>query len=154
MSKLVKQLKEQKKIEKSHVKELKPSIAKTKNKLVAALLQSIVFDSMKHASICQALIDLRGGEIPASLDIDMGVAVDLHQNIKQHIRVEEEMLKRVEVMSQEAKDKRVKAIIQYILDDENRHHSTLLSLSNLLDQDSTAFDEYLELFQKYMITSN
>jgi rubrerythrin len=151
MSDLVKQLKEQKKIEVSHVKALKPSVSKAKNKLVAALLESIVLDSMKHAAICQALIDVKGGEIPASMDIDMGVAVDLHQEIKQHIRVEADMLSRVEVMAREAKDKRVKAMIQYILEDEKRHHSTLQSLSNLMDQDTTAFGEYLELFQKYMI---
>jgi hypothetical protein len=41
-------------------------------------------------------------------------------------------------------------MIQYILEDEKRHHSTLQALSNLMDQDNAAFEEYLELFQKYM----
>jgi rubrerythrin len=54
-------------------------------------------------------------------------------------------------MAREAKDKRVKAMIQYILEDEKRHHSTLQALSNLMDQDNAAFEEYLELFQKYMV---
>jgi rubrerythrin len=151
MFNMVEQLKEQKKIELSHIKELKPSVAKAQNKLVAALLESIVLDSQKHAAICQALIDVKGGEIPASMDIDMGAAVDLHQNIKQHIRVEADMLTRVGVMAREAKDKRVKAMIQYILEDEKRHHSTLQALSNLMDQNNTAFEEYLDLFQKYMV---
>ena len=151
MPNLVEQLKEQKKLELNHIKELKPSVAKAQNKLVAALLESIVLDSQKHAAICQALIDVKGGEISASMDIDMGAAVGLHQDIKQHIRVEADMLTRVGVMAREAKDKRVKAMIQYILEDEKRHHSTLQALSNLIDQNSAAFDEYLELFQKYMI---
>jgi rubrerythrin len=151
MPNLVEQLKEQKKLELNHIKELKPSVAKAQNKLVAALLESIVLDSQKHAAICQALIDVKGGEISASMDIDMGAAVGLHQDIKQHIRVEADMLTRVGVMAREAKDKRVKAMIQYILEDEKRHHSTLQALSNLIDQNSAAFEEYLELFQKYMI---
>jgi rubrerythrin len=151
MPNLVEQLKEQKKLELNHIKELKPSVAKAQNKLVAALLESIVLDSQKHAAICQALIDVKGGEISASMDIDMGAAVGLHQDIKQHIRVEADMLTRVGVMAREAKDKRVKAMIQYILEDEKRHHSTLQALSNLIDQNSAVFEEYLELFQKYMI---
>jgi len=153
MSHLIDQLKEQKKIEQSYVKALKPSVAKAKNKLVAALLESIVLDSMKHAAIYQALINVKGGETPSSMDIDMGVAVELHQDIKQHIRVEAEMLSRVGVMARDAKDKRVKAMIQYILEDEKRHHSTLQALSNLIDQNSSAFEEYLELFQKYMVVA-
>ena len=153
MSHLIDQLKEQKKIEQSYVKALKPSVAKAKNKLVAALLESIVLDSMKHAAIYQALINVKGGETPSSMDIDMGVAVELHQDIKQHIRVEAEMLSKVGVMARDAKDKRVKAMIQYILEDEKRHHSTLQALSNLIDQNSSAFEEYLELFQKYMVVA-
>jgi rubrerythrin len=148
---LIEQLKEQKKIEQNHVKELKPTVAKAKNKLVSALLESIVLDSMKHAALCQALIDVKGGESPGSMDKDMGAVVDIRQDIKQYIRVEADMLTRMGVMAREVKEKRVKAIIQYILEDEKRHHSTLQALSNLIDKNSTAFEEYLELFQKYMV---
>ena len=147
---LIEQLKEQKKIEQNHVKELKPTVAKAKNKLVSALLESIVLDSMKHAALCQALIDVKGGESHGSMDKDMRAVVDIHQDIKQYIRVEADMLTRMGVMAREVKEKRVKAIIQYILEDEKRHHSTLQALSNLIGNDSTAFEEYLELFQKYM----
>jgi hypothetical protein len=32
-----------------------------------------------------------------------------------------------------------------------RHHKLLKELSNLIDRDSVSLDEYVDLFQKYMI---
>jgi len=150
MSHLVEQLKEQRKIEQGHAKDLKPSVAKAQNKLVAALLEGIMLDSMKHAAICEALIDVNAGEMPASKDIDVGVA-DLHQDVRQHIKVEADMLTRLGVMAREAKDRHVKAMLQHILEDEKRHHSTLQALSNLMDRDNAGLEDYLEILQKYMV---
>jgi hypothetical protein len=152
MSNLIELLKDQKRLEESQVKVLKSSVANIQNPLVAALVECIVFDSMKHAAICKALIDVNGGEVPSSMDIDMAVAVNIHQDIRQHVEAEAEMITGVGAMSRVAEDKRVKALLQYILDEEKRHHSTFLALSNLLDQNTAAFEEYLGLWQKYMIT--
>ena len=85
------------------------------------------------------------------LDIDMSSAIDLHQNIKQHIRVEQEMIKRLETMISETKDDRVADLMRYMLEDERRHHSLLTGLSNLVDRDDAAYDEYMKLFQTFMI---
>ncbi len=148
MSNLVEQLKEQKKLEQSHVKALKPSVAKA-NKLVAALIESILLDSMRHATILQTLADVKAGEMSSSSDIDTAVA-DLQQEIREHVRVEAEMLSKAGVMAREAKEKHVKAILQSILEDEKRHHSTLQALSNIMEKDSTTVGDYLELLQKYM----
>ena len=95
MANLVEQLKEQRKMELSHVKELKTCMVKAQNKLVAALLESIVLDSQKYATICQALVDVKAGEMPASTDLDKGAVPDLQQEIKQLIRVEADMLTRM-----------------------------------------------------------
>ncbi len=81
----------------------------------------------------------------------MGTAVDLHQRIRQHLRVEEDMIGHLGKMVGVVEDDRVKDVLRYILGDEERHHSALQRLSNLIDRDTTAFDEYLDLFQKYMI---
>ena len=43
-------------------------------------------------------------------------------------------------------------IIDHMLQDERHHHSALQRLSNLIDRDTSAYDEYLDLFQKYMIS--
>lgn len=151
MSKIIELLKEQKALELGHVKRLQPTIDEVGHRLVAALLETIVHDSRKHAALCQALIDVEAGAAPATLDTDMATAIDLHQSIKQHTRVEEDMIGRIEAILAEVEDDRVKEILDYILSDERRHHATLRQLSNLIDRDTTAFDEYLDLFQKYMI---
>lgn len=36
-------------------------------------------------------------------------------------------------------------------EDEKRHHRILKNMSNLLDRDDAPFDEYMELFEKFMI---
>ena len=151
MSKIVDALKEQKALELSHVDKLKPEAEKIGHPLVSALIKTIIHDSKKHATLCQALIDVEGGNAPLTLDTDMATAVSLHQSIKQHMRVEEDMISRVEALAAKAEDLRVKDILGYILSDERRHHSMLQRLSNLIDRDTTAFDEYLELFQKYEV---
>jgi len=151
MSKIVDALKEQKALELGHIEKLKPEVEKIGHPLVSALIQTIIHDSKKHATLCQALIDVEGGDAPLTLDTDMATAVSLHQSIKQHMRVEEDMIKRVEDLAAKAEDPRVKDILGYILSDERRHHSMLQRLSNLIDRDTTAFDEYLELFQKYEV---
>ena len=148
---LVELLKKQRKVELGHAKKLRPSIEKTDHRLVSALLESIIHDSMKHAALLQAMIDVEAGEVPVKLDMDMGDAVSLHQDIKQHVRVEEEMIKWIEDMLEKVTDDRMKAILGYLLSDERRHHSSLKELSNILDKDSVTMDEYLGLFQKYMI---
>jgi len=151
MTDLVELLREQKALELGHIEKLEPTVKAVGHRLVSALLETIVHDSGKHAALCQALIDVEAGATPMTLDTDMATAVELHQSIRQHTRIEDEMIQRLEDMMKEVEDNRVKAILGYILSDERRHHSMLQSLSNLIDRDTTAFNEYLELFQKYMI---
>jgi rubrerythrin len=151
MSDIVERLREQKSLELSHVRSLTPVAEKTGHPLAKAILQSVIHDSGKHASICQALIDVDAGEVPHRLDLDMAKAVELHQNIKQHIRVESEMIERLEAMVSEAEDGRVAELLRFMLEDERRHHSLLTGLSNLIDRDEAALDEYMRLFQNFMI---
>jgi rubrerythrin len=151
MSEIVSKLIEQKSLELSHVKNLTPVAEKTDHILAKVIIQSIIHDSSKHAAICQALIDMDAGESPHKLDLDMAKAVDLHQNIKQHIRVESTMIERLNSMVNMVEDDRVAELLRYMLEDERRHHRVLTELSNLLDRDEAALDEYMKLFQTFMI---
>jgi rubrerythrin len=54
-------------------------------------------------------------------------------------------------MVKEAGDDRVAELLRYMLEDERRHHSLLTQLSNLLDRDEAALDEYMRLFQTFMV---
>ena len=152
MSNLIELLEEQKALELAHVEKIKPTAEATGHRLVSALLETIIHDSMKHAALCQALIDVEAGAAPTTLDVDMATALELHQSIKQHARAEEDMIRRLEALLAQTLDERVRAILSHMLKDERRHHSTLQRLSNLVDRDTAAYDEYLDLFQKYMVS--
>lgn len=152
MPKLIELLKKQRDLELEHVERLRPSIEKSGHRLVSALLETILHDSRKHAALCQALIDVEAGAAPVTLDVDMGAAVGLHQDILQHLRVEESMIARLESIREEVEEPRVREILDHLLADERRHHSLLQRLSNIIDSDTAAYDEYLGLIQKYMVS--
>ncbi len=151
MTDVVELLKEQKKIELSHAEHLSKSMKELKHPMVHVMLESIIHDSRKHAAIAQSLIDVEAGIVPMKLDVDMGPAVTLHQNIKQHVRVELEMIETLNDINKMVKDDRVKSFLDYWIGEEHRHHKMLSELSNLIDRDSVSIDEYVDLFQKYMI---
>jgi len=150
MSDLVDMLKEQRELELSHIEKLKPTVEAVPSRLISAMLESIIHDSRKHATLCQALVDVEVGAVPLKLDTDMATALKMSQAIKQHIRVEADMIKRLESMLEKVEDDRVADILRYILEDERRHHTVLTRMATLLDRDDTAYDEYLELAQKFM----
>jgi rubrerythrin len=152
MSKLVELLEKQRDMELEHVERLQPSVDKAGHRLVSALLETILHDSRKHAALCQALLDLEAGAAPVTLDVDMGAAVGLHQDIRQHVQVEEKMIARLESIRDGVEEPRIREIVDHLLVDERRHHSLLQRLSNIIDSDTTAYDEYLGLIQKYMVS--
>jgi hypothetical protein len=137
MPKLMELLETQRDLELEHVERLLPSIEKSGHRLVSAFLETILHDSRKHAALCQALIDVEAGAALVTLDIGMGAAVRLHQDILQHLRVEEP---------------RVREILDHLLADERRRHRLLRRLSNIIDSDTAAYDEYLGLIKKYLVS--
>jgi rubrerythrin len=151
MTDVIELLKKQRQLELAHVKILGKSIEELKHPMTRVILESIIYDSMKHAAIAQALIDVEAGRAPMKLDVDLGPAVNLHQNIKQHVRVEKQMIELLGNIDELVEDDRVQAFIDYLVEEEKRHHKLLNELSNLIDRDSVTLDEYVGLFQKYMI---
>jgi hypothetical protein len=152
MLKLIEMLEEQRDLELEHVKRLQPSVEKASHRLVSALLETILHDSMKHAALCQALIDVEARAAPVILDMDMGTAVGLHQDIRAHVQIEERMINRLESIREGVEEHRVREIVDHLLADERRHHSLLQRLSSIIDTDTAAYDEYLGLIQKFMVS--
>jgi rubrerythrin len=87
------------------------------------------------------------------IDVDMRSAIHLHQDIQQHINIEENMIRNLEKLKESVNESRVIEILDYIISDERRHHSLLQRLSNIIDSDVVAYDEYLSLILKYMVSS-
>jgi len=151
MKEVIDLLKKQKEIELGHVKALTETMKDVVNPMIKVVLESIVHDSRKHAAIAQALIDVEAGAVPHRLDMDLGPATNFNQNIKQHVRAEMEMIEMLGEIKGLVKDDRVQKFIDYLIEEEHRHHKLLKEFSLLLDRDSVSMDEYLGLFQKYMI---
>jgi rubrerythrin len=152
MANLIEFLEKQRDLELEHVEQLQPSVEKAGHRLVSALLETILHDSRKHAALCQALLDVEAGAAPVTLDVDMGAAVELHQDIRAHVQVEESMITSLESIREGIEEPRVREIVDHLLADERRHHSLLQRLSNILDSDTATYDEYLGLIQKYMVS--
>lgn len=151
MTDVIDLLKEQKRLELGHVEAISKTLREVENPMVRVVLESIVHDSRKHAAIAQALIDVEAGEVPTKMDMDLGPATTLNQSIKQHVKVEMNMIEMLGEIGDLVKDDRVQRFIDYLVEEEKRHHSLLKEFSLLLDRNSAALDEYLDLFQKYMI---
>lgn len=139
-------------MELEQVKRPQPSVKKAGHRLVSALLETILHDSRKHAALYQALIDLEAGATPVTLDVDMGAAMGFHQDIRTHVQAEEMKITRLESIREGVEELRIWEIVDHLLADERRHHSLLQCLSNIIDSDTAAYDEYLGLIQKYMVS--
>ena len=62
------------------------------------------------------------------------------------------MIAHLESIREGVEEPRVREIVDYLIADERRHHSLLRLLSNIIDSDTAAYDEYLGLIQMYMVS--
>ena len=148
MSSLVALFKVQRRLELNHVKTLKPTLKIVSDQLASALLEAIIHDSRKHAAFCKLLIDIESGKGSSELDVEN--AIEVYQAIEEHLEVEAEMLNHLKSLLGKADDSRSKAIINYMLSDERRHHNTLKRMADLFNQIEREYDEYLNLVERYL----
>lgn len=149
MSDLIGLVREQKKIELGHVRALRPTMKSVSNRLASALLESIVHDSRKHAGFLSALIDIKTSQ-DSSAELDVGESVNMLQAVEEHIKVEEEMINRLEAMLKQPLDGWTRAILTNMLSDERRHHSILQGMSDLFSRGEPQYEDYFGLAEKYM----
>lgn len=86
-------------------------------------------DSVSHARLCQLLIDLAVGGAPPEMEV--GGIIDMSQAIEEHIQVEEQMIKRLELMLAKQLDDKSHLLLSYMLADERRHHNLLKKIMDL-----------------------
>ncbi len=147
MSGLLDQLREQRRAEQAHAKALRQTLAKAHNPVASAIIEGIIEDSTKDAAILQALIEARGGEAASE---DAGIVTeDLLREVRQGTKEEAELLTGAGVLAREARDRRAKAVLQALLEEQKRRHSTMQALANLLQRDSATLADYLDLLGKY-----
>ena len=133
-------LEEQIKLEEKIVRIAKKSVNDTKNQLVKYLIQAIAIDSNKHALLLNAILARIESKTPF---IDEAKRDELGKNIKAHIEMEAEAIKTITELIPEIEDPGSKQVLEYILEDEKRHHNLLTQLYKLVIEKETLTEEDL-----------
>jgi ferritin-like metal-binding protein YciE len=122
-------LQDQKSFEEAIVDKLTSLMSKISNSVIKLMIQVMILDSMKHATILQALMDLNRGIMLSNADKQM-----LKDKLESHISEEGEMLQKIHALSESIKDINIQTILQQISLEEERHHTGLTQLFSLLDK--------------------
>jgi rubrerythrin len=130
------------------------------NKPVRHLLHMIRLDSQKHIDICQAAIDILRGE-----DVLQQEKQELVKGLNEHVKMEEDSIKRAEeIMKNEwiKQNAALSELIKKLRDDEKRHTEALKKLTkktffrlnsddwNVLFRGIEFADERYERAKKYL----
>jgi rubrerythrin len=129
-------LKEQRAFEQNTADSLTASVNRTKNSIVRLFLNRLVLDSLKHADLLQALIDLNTGAIVADID-----KYRMKKELSKHILNEKEMLSRAQKIVSKVEDEKTRSLLQQIVEDEQRHHKILNELLRIIGTIENIRDE-------------
>jgi len=133
---LIGMLKEQQAFEQSTADSLTASVNRTKNSIVRLFLNRLVLDSLKHADLLQALIDLNTGAIVSDID-----KYRMKRELSKHVLNEKEMLSRAQAILGKVEDERTRGLLRQIIEDEQRHHKILNELLRIIETIENIRDE-------------
>ena len=119
---LIEFIKRQIVIEREIVASLNKGIADINNPPVKGVLKGISLDSMKHAELYSAALTLLTKVSQALKQEDLDAQRTL---VEKHIKLEAELIKKIEEELPNAEDSKVKFLLKSILIDEKRHHAML-----------------------------
>ena len=125
---LIEMLKEHRTFEQNTAESLTASVNRTKNSIVRLFLNRLVLDSLKHADIIQALIDLNTGAVVSDID-----KYRMKKELSKHVLNEREMLSRVQAIIGKVEDERTKGLLRQIIEDEQKHHKILNELLRIIE---------------------
>jgi len=133
---LIEMLKEHRTFEQNTAESLTASVNRTKNSIVRLFLNRLVLDSLKHADIIQALIDLNTGAVVSDID-----KYRMKKELSKHVLNEREMLSRVQAIIGKVEDERTKGLLRQIIEDEQKHHKILNELLRIIETIENIRDE-------------
>ena len=126
-SELEKLLRDQMVLEKKTAEVLSSTVQKAKNSVVRLFLNRLVLDSLKHADMLQALIDLNAGTIVTMVNKE-----EMKDSLERHVVQEKEMLDRLERILEKVEDPKAKSLLKQIAEDEKRHHRILYEVTKIV----------------------
>lgn len=126
-SELEKLLRDQMVLEKKTAEVLSSTVQNAKNSVARLFLNRLVLDSLKHADMLQALIDLNAGTIVTMVDKE-----EMKDSLERHVVQEKEMLDRLERILEKVEDPKGKSLLKQIAEDEKRHHRILDEVTKIV----------------------
>jgi rubrerythrin len=125
-------------VENEIVKSLNESLGDIQNPAVKGVLKGISLDSVKHAEMYSSALNLLT-TVPRALSQEQ---LDRHRSlVEKHIRIEAELIKKINGMLPTVKDKKVRLLLTAILDDEKRHHELLRRVLEILIRGETITED-------------
>ncbi len=129
-------------IENQIVASLNKGVANIKNPPVKAVLKGISLDSVKHAELYTAAIQLLTNVSTALSQENLDTQKEL---VEKHIAMEAELIKKLEQMMPTIDNAKVKFLLNTIFLDEKRHHAMLKTiLEAIVKAETITEDEWWE----------
>ena len=130
--------KKQIKIENEIVNSLSEALGEIKNPAVKGVLKGISLDSEKHAEMYGAAINLLTSVSPALTQENLDKQIEL---VEKHMRMEAELIGKIQEKMPNIENKKVKLLVNAILQDEKRHHQLLKEVLEILVRGETITEE-------------
>lgn len=111
-----------------------------KNIPIKELISGIALDSRKHAGMLRALIALVSGPAPFLVEKKRE---EFEKNIEEHIQLEKGAIEAYTDLLKKIDDERMKPLIQYVLEDERKHHELLRRIDRVVIEAETLTEEDL-----------
>ncbi|MGB9914478.1 MAG: ferritin-like domain-containing protein [Candidatus Bathyarchaeales archaeon] len=137
-NKLVEFIKAQIVVEKEIVDSLNKGVTDIKNPAVASVLKGIAFDSMKHADLYTSALTFLTSISQALTQENLDEQRAL---VEKHIRLEAELIKKIERILSSVKDSKVRFLLESILVDEKRHHALLKTILEVIVKAETITED-------------
>jgi rubrerythrin len=126
------------KIEREIVESLNRAVADIGNQPVKGVLQGISLDSLKHAEMYDSALKLLT-TVPQALSQEQ---LDRQKElVEKHIRIEAELIKRIEAELPKIENEKVSLLLKAILADERRHHELLRRVLEILVRGETITED-------------
>ncbi|MGA3111007.1 MAG: ferritin-like domain-containing protein [Candidatus Bathyarchaeia archaeon] len=131
-------LKNQIVVENEIVDSLEKALDGMKNPAVKGVLKGVSLDSVKHAELYSAAVTLLTSYSTALTQDNLDQQRAL---IEKHIKIESELIKKLQVMIPNVEDKKVVFLLNSILADEIRHHAMLKMVLEIIVHGETITEE-------------
>jgi bacterioferritin (cytochrome b1) len=131
-------LKKQVNIENEIVDSINEGLGEIGNPSVKGVLKGISLDSVKHAEMYTAAIDLLTSVPQALTEKHLDKQKDL---VEKHIQMEAELIQRISEVIPSIENEKVSLLLNAILLDEKRHHELLKSVLEILVRGETITEE-------------